>query len=127
MPLSPCPFCSIPEHEVVARDGPCLAIWTGEPPLGSLMVLPVEHRQAPWDLNEVEWAATQVLLRRLRDQVDAMYAPQGWNVGWNVGEVGGQSVDHAHCHLIPRYGDEPYAGRGLRWWVKQPTNARPSE
>jgi hypothetical protein len=50
--------------------------------------------------------------------------PDGWNIGWNVEEVGGQDVMHAHCHLVPRYGDEAYAGRGMRWWLKQPENAR---
>jgi diadenosine tetraphosphate (Ap4A) HIT family hydrolase len=89
------------------------------------MVLPVEHRRAPWDLSVQEWTATQTLLRDMKERVSEMYGPNGWNVGWNVGEVGGQSVDHAHCHLIPRYADELYAGRGLRWWFKQPQNAKP--
>lgn len=120
-----CAFCSLPEDEVVERDGPCLAIWTHEQPEGSAMVLPAAHRVAPWDLSEEEWAATQRLLRALRERVARRHAPQGWNVGWNVGPVGGQSVGHAHLHLVPRYADEPYAGRGLRWWFKQPENARP--
>lgn len=40
-----------------------------------------------------------------------------------MGQVGGQSVSHAHCHLVPRYREERYAGKGLRWWFKQPENA----
>ena len=120
-----CPFCTIPDVEVIARLGPCYAIWTGEQPEGSAMVLPVEHRESPWDLTPEEWVATQSLLRRVMERVSEQHSPDGWNVGWNVGPVGGQSVAHAHCHLIPRYADEPYAGRGLRWWFKQPGNARP--
>lgn len=27
---------------------------------------------------------------------------EGYNIGWNCGEVAGQTVGHAHCHLIPR-------------------------
>lgn len=60
-------------------------------------------------------------------QVLETHQPDGWNVGWNVGPVGGQIMDHAHCHLVPRYRDERYAGKGLRWWLKQPENALPSE
>jgi diadenosine tetraphosphate (Ap4A) HIT family hydrolase len=26
----------------------------------------------------------------------------GYNIGWNVGGSAGQTVEHAHCHLIPR-------------------------
>ncbi len=119
-----CAFCSIPEEQVVERRGPCVAIWTDEAPEGSAMVIPVQHRRDPWDLTADEWAATHDLLRVMRDLVTSRHGPQGWNVGWNVGETGGQVVPHAHCHLVPRYADERFAGRGMRWWIKQPDNAR---
>jgi hypothetical protein len=31
----------------------------------------------------------------------------------------GQEVMHAHLHVIPRFADEPYAGRGIRFLLKQ--------
>jgi diadenosine tetraphosphate (Ap4A) HIT family hydrolase len=52
------------------------------------------------------------------------YKPQGYNIGWNVGSVGGQEIFHAHLHIIPRYEDEPLAGKGIRYWLKQPQNKR---
>lgn len=124
-----CLFCDVAETAIVAAKGPCVAIWTDESPPGSLMVLPRAHRVAPWDLSVDEWSATQSLLRMMKLRVDEQHRPDGWNVGWNVGPVGGQSVEHAHCHLVPRYRDELYAGKGLRWWFKQPENAvhTPSE
>lgn len=125
VPNADCLFCSVPDHEVVARSGPCFAIWSRERPEGSAMVLPVEHRANPFDLTQEEWSATHSLLQSMKERVASLHAPHGWNVGWNVGEVGGQSVFHAHCHLIPRYEDEPFATRGLRWWFKHPDNARP--
>jgi len=122
--LHDCPFCDVPAEQVIASEGPCFGIWTGEPPVGSAMVLPVRHVEEPWELTADEWTATQALLSRLREEIANSHSPQGWNIGWNVGEVGGQSVLHAHCHLVPRYADEAYAGRGLRWWFKQPSNRR---
>jgi|tagenome__1003787_1003787.scaffolds.fasta_scaffold20961515_4 histidine triad (HIT) family protein len=119
----PCPFCHIRESDVAASTGRCVAIWTDEPPQGSVMLIPRAHRRAPWDLTHEEWSATRDLLRLMMERVDAMHRPAGWNVGWNVGQVGGQSLDHVHCHLIPRYEGERYAGRGLRWLFKQPENA----
>ena len=47
-------------------------------------------------------------------------------MGWNCGEAGGQDVFHAHLHIIPRHSDEPYAGRGIRNWIKREENKRPS-
>jgi len=44
-------------------------------------------------------------------------------VGWNVGKVGEQEVSHAYLHVLPRYADELYAGRGIRYWIKQPENS----
>ncbi len=26
----------------------------------------------------------------------------GYNIGWNCGGSAGQTIEHAHCHLIPR-------------------------
>ncbi|MEO5851432.1 MAG: HIT domain-containing protein [Nocardioides sp.] len=123
MPVD-CAFCDIPDHQVIAREGPCLAIWTEEDPAGSAMVLPLRHVVAPWDLDDEEWAATRLIVDRLRRQISESHAPAGWNVGWNVAPVGGQTVPHAHCHLVPRYADEAFAGRGLRWWLKHPDNTR---
>lgn len=114
-----CPFCGLPEDRVIAELGPCVALWSKEPPSGSLMVIPKSHRKAPWDLTPPEWTATQDLLGAMMNRLRASHKPDGWNVGWNVGRVGGQSVEHAHCHLVPRYRDERYAGRGIRWWIKR--------
>jgi histidine triad (HIT) family protein len=117
-----CPFCDLTEDDVIAQSGPYLAIWTHEPPAGSVMVIPKAHRRAPWDLTRDGWMATQDLLSALTRSLSDSHQPDGWNVGWNVGRVGGQTVEHAHCHLVPRYLGERYAGRGIRWWLKQQQN-----
>jgi histidine triad (HIT) family protein len=122
--MAACPFCEPNEAEVIARDGDCYAMWTGSKPLGSAMVLPHAHRETPFDLSPDEWNATRRLLGTVRAEVERRYEPSGWNIGWNVYPVGGQSVPHAHCHLIPRYADEAFAGRGLRWWLKSEANTR---
>lgn len=122
-----CPFC-LPqiEPQIVLRDTHCYAIWTQEVPVGSAMVLPREHRATVFDLTEQEWRSTRALLTEMRALVDAAHRPDGWNVGWNVEPVAGQSIPHTHCHLVPRYRDEPLAGRGVRAWIKDPDNRPPS-
>ena len=123
--MTACPFCEPPAEQVIVRDGPCFAMWTGEANEGSAMVLPVAHKPTPFDLNADEWTATLRLLRAVKEGVQELHQPDGWNVGWNVHPVGGQSIPHAHCHLVPRYADEPYAGKGFRWWIKSDLNQRP--
>lgn len=120
--VSGCPFCE--PHHVVDELGPCYVMATDDGPPGSIMVLPWAHRQTPLDLTHDEWTTTQLLLRKQRERVGEERNPDGWNIGWNLFAVGGQSVDHAHCHLIPRYADEPFAGRGIRSWIKSAENRR---
>lgn len=122
--MSQCPFCEPSAEQVFLDDGPCFAMWTWERPEGSAMVLPHRHRETPFDLDPDEWSATFRLLAAVKELVTADHDPAGWNVGWNVHPVGGQSIPHAHCHVIPRYADEAYAGRGLRWWFKSESNRR---
>ena len=89
------------------------------------MVIPKAHRETPFDMTDAEWLSTRRLLAEMRALLADEFRPDGWNVGWNVEPSGGQTVRHAHCHLVARYDDEPYAGRGIRWWIKQKENARP--
>jgi diadenosine tetraphosphate (Ap4A) HIT family hydrolase len=121
---SACPFCLPAAEDVILRAGPCVALWTREQPEGSAMVLPERHATSPFDLTPAEWKATHELLITLKKMLDADFAPGGYNIGWNVGNVGGQSVAHTHCHLVPRYGDELFAGRGIRSWIKSDENHR---
>ena len=94
--------------------------------VGSYVIIPKSQVSTPFDFSDKEWMDSKSLLKELKEYLDEKYKPDGYNIGWNVGEVGGQEVAHAHMHVIPRYADEPYAGRGLRYWFKQPENIRAS-
>ena len=55
------------------------------------------------------------LLAGERRALDDELKPDGYNIGVNSGPAGGQSVLHAHIHLIPRYsGDHPNPRGGVR-------------
>jgi len=66
---------------------------TNDPVLvGSLMILPIEHRETVFDLTPEEWDEAQELLARAKELIDAEVSPDGYSVGWNVGGVGGQTI-----------------------------------
>lgn len=124
-----CPFCPphiVREQIVFANDHGYFL--QGEEPVlvGSGIIVPRRHRETVFDLTPEEWAATYELLQRAKIFLDRRYRPDGYNVGWNSGAVAGQEIFHAHLHVIPRYADEPLAGKGIRHWIKQPENRRPS-
>jgi diadenosine tetraphosphate (Ap4A) HIT family hydrolase len=48
------------------------------------------------------------------------HRPQGYNLGVNVGVAAGQTIAHAHLHVIPRYaGDVPQPRGGIRWIIPE--------
>jgi len=122
-----CPYCSLKasDQKVVLRDD---LVWfvRDHRYQGSLkhsgVIIPVAHRETVFDLTESEVAATFRLLRRVKAWMDAEFSPDGYNVGWNCGRVGGQELFHAHLHVIPRFRQEPLAGQGIRAHLKSKAN-----
>ena len=90
----------------------------------AVMAVTKRHIETPFDINENEWAALRTLLKKMKKYVDDNESPAGYNLGWNVGQVGGQNVAHAHLHLLGRYSDEPLAGKGVRYAFKSDENRR---
>jgi diadenosine tetraphosphate (Ap4A) HIT family hydrolase len=82
---------------------------------GHSLVIPRRHCASFFDLSAEEIAACMELLVEERGALDAEFHPDGYNIGVNVGPAAGQSVLHAHVHLIPRYGgDHPRPQGGVR-------------
>jgi histidine triad (HIT) family protein len=92
----------------------------------AVMAITKRHIATPFEINEVEWSRLKTLLKKMKQLVDSKEQPAGYNLGWNIGETGGQNVAHAHLHLLARYNDEPLAGKGIRYAFKQLNNKRSS-
>jgi diadenosine tetraphosphate (Ap4A) HIT family hydrolase len=67
-------------------------------------------------MNAAETLAARELLQRSRERIGQMDATvSGFNIGMNCGKSAGQSVYHAHIHLIPRRdGDQENPQGGVR-------------
>jgi diadenosine tetraphosphate (Ap4A) HIT family hydrolase len=82
---------------------------------GHTLVLPRRLVVSVFDLDPYEWRACVALLKRQKQVLADLYAPDGFNVGVNDGAVAGQTIGHAHIHLIPRFrGDHPNPRGGVR-------------
>ncbi len=123
-----CPLCNVESFEgqkVVFENDYCLFLQMPQEVLiGSGLIVPRAHRETLFELTKQEWDATYEILHDVKQLLDEQLNPKGYNVGWNCGEVGGQHIFHAHLHVIPRFADEPYAGRGIRSWLKSVENKR---
>jgi len=113
-----CPFCS-PEtlSRAVAYHGTAFAVEDKFPVTpGHLLIVPRRHVADCFELSEAERRDAEALLFRLRERIlagDPLI--DGFNVGFNCGESAGQTIAHAHIHLIPRRsGDTPDPRGGVR-------------
>lgn len=104
----------------------CIAV-TNPVLVDSCVIIPIAHKESPFDFSPEEWLAAKELLDRAKAYLEGKCHPDGYNLGWNVGRVAGQTELHAHLHVIPRFSDEPLAGKGIRYWFKQAENLRPSQ
>jgi diadenosine tetraphosphate (Ap4A) HIT family hydrolase len=113
-----CPFCKrIPRGDLLACNQYAAALHD-EYPLspGHSLVIPRRHVSDYFALSSEELAALWALVSELKVQIAKERAPDGFNIGINVGAAAGQTVWHAHVHLIPRYtGDVDDPRGGIRW------------
>lgn len=126
--MKKCPFCHldlVEQQKVIAKNEHCMFLQNPQEVLiGSGLIVPFQHRETVFDLTEAEWSATYSLLQEVKSILDETFRPNGYNIGWNCNTVGGQHIMHSHLHIIPRFRDEPYAGRGIRHWLKSIENKR---
>jgi diadenosine tetraphosphate (Ap4A) HIT family hydrolase len=113
-PNEPCLFCT-PRGVIRENDFAYCARDTYPVSRGHSLIIPFRHCADFFDLEPAERAACLELLVSERDAVAQEFAPDGYNIGVNVGPAAGQSVFHVHMHLIPRYaGDHPRPQGGVR-------------
>lgn len=82
---------------------------------GHLLIVPKRHIQTYFEASIEEVMAVHDQLHKGKQLLDELYSPDGYNIGINVGEYGGQTIMHLHVHLIPRYkGDMKDPRGGIR-------------
>jgi len=101
---SPCPFCQnqprSPSLLVYAREVPEQYLPATN---GHTLVIPRRHVVDWWHMTYAEQHETCRELERQRNLLMALDPTiTGFNIGMNTGEDAGQTVFHAHTHLIPR-------------------------
>lgn len=115
-----CPFCNLKE-DILFENEFALAFFDSFPvSKGHCLVIPKRHVETYFDLSDEEMSAIFEISQKVKQYLDDKYRPDGYNVGFNVLEAGGQSVMHAHMHIIPRYkGDADNPRGGIRKVIRK--------
>ena len=106
--MSDCIFCKIIKEEIdsyrIYEDNDVLAFLDISPRAkGHTVVIPKVHAETIFELEDNIVQKLSLVLKRTMEKIDLTLKPEGYNVGWNHGKVGGQVVPHLHIHILPRY------------------------
>ena len=95
---------------------------------GHLMIFPKRH------LTDIRQFTNKEVLAMHRFQkislrvLESLYNPSGFNIGYNIGSSSGASIEHMHCHIIPRHPNEiglvEMISEGSRVLVEDPMETR---
>ncbi|MDA8744851.1 DEAD/DEAH box helicase family protein [Rubripirellula amarantea] len=110
------PFLKSSPDDWIASNELAFAIFDGYPVAPGHSLVITRRLVTTWfDATEEEQAALMELVNVVKQELDESLRPQpdGYNVGFNAGRAAGQTVDHVHIHVIPRYVgdmDDPRGG-----------------
>jgi ATP adenylyltransferase len=106
-----CVFC----RALKQQDGPeNLIVWRGKYSFiilnlypytsGHAMVVPFEHKDTLEDLEPEVRAEMMEFIAALMRSLRAVYNPQAFNMGANIGAAAGAGIAaHVHLHVVPRW------------------------
>jgi histidine triad (HIT) family protein len=109
--MTDCIFCKIvagdiPSYKVYEDDQVLAFLDLTQTTKGHTLVVPKTHVRNVLDMTPDQasqlFSRVPEIARQLVDKLGA----KGMNILQNNEEIAGQSVFHAHVHLIPRYSDE---------------------
>ena len=106
-----CIFCQkteqyLDEENLILHRGELAFIMLNAFPYnnGHLMVAPYSHVGDLSDLTDDEMLALMKLVKLAKETLARAFAPQGFNIGINLGRVAGAGIeDHMHIHIVPRW------------------------
>lgn len=71
---------------------------------GHVMVAPFRHVKSIELLTAAEMADLMQLVASHKRLLDKHLKPDGYNIGMNIGKIGGAGFDgHCHIHIVPRW------------------------
>lgn len=114
--MSLCPFCNLEQSRIITASQSAIAFRDAFPlTKGHSLVIPRQHVDTIYVLPAEEQALLWAFVAEVRDLLREELAVNAFNVGINDGAAAGQTIEHAHIHVIPRRpGDVNDPRGGLR-------------
>lgn len=106
-----CIFCSIIKGDIpsfkIYEDNDFLAFLDIAPGTkGHTLIIPKEHAATLEELSDDKASKILVLAKKIVKAMKEVHGFTNYNIIQNNGKLAGQTVDHYHMHIIPRYSIE---------------------
>jgi ATP adenylyltransferase len=110
-PKPGCIFCDVLSNSNLSQDhvvfiGQTVYVMLNRYPYtsGHLMIIPHQHAGGLDVLSSETRAEIMELTVRSMQVLTAIYHPDGFNIGMNIGKAAGAGIqDHIHLHIVPRW------------------------
>lgn len=117
-----CIFCKIiageiPSYTLYEDEKFKIILDVGPATKGHALILPKEHYANLYELPEETAVEVIKLAKRMMIRMTDKLKCDGFNIVQNNGEAAGQTVNHFHMHLIPRYKND---GEILKYIAGEP-------
>lgn len=121
---SECAFCNpSSKTTLISESALSFAITDPNPAARDhTLVAPKRHVASYFNLAEREQQACWLLVNRVQSLLQDRLSPDGFTIGFDVGPAAGQTSDHAHLQVLPRY-DESTPGPGIRTVISNKSSA----
>lgn len=112
-----CPFCKPPDSSVWHSNDKGIVLSDGFPVAeGHSLIVPRTHVASLFGLAPEDQQSLWQMVTEVRELLTKKLNPDGFNVGLNDGVAAGQTIMHAHIHVVPRWdGDVEDPRGGVRW------------
>lgn len=103
-----CLFCNIVAKkinaEIIYEDDSVISFLDINPITpGHTLVIPKVHAENIIDLPENATKELFIAVKKITTILDKSLTANGFTIGINHGKASGQTIDHIHIHIIPRY------------------------
>jgi len=121
--MSDCIFCKIAQGEIPSKtiyedERFRVILDLGPATRGHALILPKEHSANLYELPDETAAAAFILAKKMAGVMREKLKCDGLNLVQNNGETAGQTVNHFHLHVIPRYEGD---GQQIGWIPGEPS------
>lgn len=113
------PFYPLEDDRIITKSSNCIGFFDKYPiSKGHALVIPRCPIESLYELDDDMQSEMWNTAKEVRNILAEQFTPDGFNIGINDGYAAGQTMPHAHIHIIPRYAEDIADPRGgIRWII----------